>query len=79
METRICLICAKIIKDANDGIESSAGSPHPSAFSPYSICYDLSYKTNVWGGDSHEYVGYICEECGAKLKAKAQINKDEPA
>ncbi len=65
MKTEKCLICDKIITDESG--------------SPYSVCYDSKYKVNVWGGDSHEYVGYLCEECGAKLEAKAKINKDKSA
>ncbi len=58
-----CLICDKVITDKSG--------------SPYSVSYDYVYMHNVWGGDSHEYIGYLCEECGAKLKVKAGINKDE--
>lgn len=39
---------------------------------PWSICYDPSYKTNVWGGDSHEYIGYLCGRCGRKFDKRAK-------
>ena len=35
---------------------------------PYSVCYDPEFEHNVWGGDSHEYVGYLCKSCFDGLK-----------
>jgi hypothetical protein len=42
---------------------------------PYCVCYDPDWKINVWGGDSHRYVGYLCNKCGKKLQKEA--NKQE--
>lgn len=47
-----CLLCGEEIKGG----------------SPYSVCYDPHHEGNVWGGDTHEYIGYICEKCGRKIK-----------
>ena len=35
--------------------------------SPWSLCYDPQYKINIWGGDTHEYRGILCQECAEKL------------
>lgn len=47
-----CLICGKEV--------SKNGTP-------YTVCKDEFYKHNVWGGDSHEIIGYVCEDCFKKL------------
>ena len=57
-----CLICGKEIS--------------PDGGSPYSVCYDPAWEYNVWGGDSHEYIGYLCWDCGEKLKTKAKADSD---
>lgn len=44
----------------------------PLGNSPYSVCYDASFERNVWGGDSHDYVGYICVKCGNRLLREAE-------
>ena len=56
-----CLICGKKIPDD----------------SPYSVCFDPDYKRNVWGGDSHQYIGLLCEEDGLKLNKKAEQYESE--
>jgi hypothetical protein len=48
-----CLLCDEILTEEGT--------------SPYSLCYDPSYKTNCWGGDSHDYIGFFCRKCGKKL------------
>jgi predicted RNA-binding Zn-ribbon protein involved in translation (DUF1610 family) len=53
-----CLVCRKDITNKNG--------------SPYSVCYDPHWETNVWGGDSHKHVGYLCENCGKKLVLRAE-------
>lgn len=39
----------------------------PTDNSPYSICYDAEWKRNVWGGDTHVYIAYICNMCAKEL------------
>lgn len=43
-------------------------------WSPYSVCYDPMYKKNTWGGDSHEYVGLLCDDCMRTLCIFARAN-----
>lgn len=40
--------------------------------SPYSLCFDPDYVGNTWGGDSHDYIGFFCVECGDELKMFAE-------
>jgi hypothetical protein len=35
--------------------------------SPWTICYDPMWENNVWGGDSHEYRGFLCQKCAEDL------------
>jgi hypothetical protein len=46
-----------------------APSPYKSqgARSPWSVCFDPSYRENVWGGDTHEIKGYLCQDCAETL------------
>lgn len=44
---RKCRICGS---DLSDG-------------SPWTLCYDEHYKTNVWGGDTHRIVASFCQSC----------------
>lgn len=48
-----CLICKKNI--------SQNGTP-------YSVCFDSEFESNVWGGDSHDIIGYLCKNCFDKIK-----------
>lgn len=34
---------------------------------PFTLCYDPYHKNNVWGGDSHETVAYLCVQCAQAL------------
>lgn len=38
----------------------------------FSVCDDPEHLANVWGGDTHEYVGYLCDECGEMFQKKAE-------
>ncbi len=44
---------------------------------PYSICYDPEWRVNIWGGDTHRYLAYICEACalsrGLALSSDVEI------
>lgn len=46
--------------------------PLPAEGTRWSVCEDAAFESNVWGGDSHEYVGYLCDECGERLKRGPQ-------
>lgn len=61
MKTDRCSLCDSVLDDGD---------------SPWSICYDPLLKLNIWGGDTHEYRAFLCQECAEKLlspneKAKA--------
>lgn len=34
---------------------------------PWSICYDPEWKRNTWGGETHEYRGWLCQACAERL------------
>ena len=34
---------------------------------PFSLCFDPVWRGNMWGGDSHEYVCFVCEDCGRRV------------
>ena len=57
-----CLFCKKTLNDKHTA---------------YSVCYDPCWKENVWGGDSHQYIGYLCDECGEEMSEEAGSVKDE--
>lgn len=57
-----CLLCNIEIKDDQG--------------SPYSVCLDQCWKQNTWGGDTHEYLGYLCEKCGKEIEKKSIENKN---
>lgn len=50
-----CHVCDKLLKNAD---------------SPWSICFDPFWKTNVWGGDSHIIKALLCQECAEHILAK---------
>ncbi len=50
-----CVVCGTVL-----GIDGS----------PWSICYDEEYEHNIWGGDSHEYRAYLCQNCATNLILK---------
>ncbi len=39
--------------------------------SPWSVCFDPCYKSNVWGGDTHEVCGLLCQKCAASVTGNA--------
>lgn len=55
-----CLIC---------GVDTGEATP-------WSLCYDPSWKTNVWGGDTHEHRGALCPSCATNIILIAQFHKD---
>lgn len=36
--------------------------------SAYSVCFDEPWIRNHWGGETHEYIGYLCDACGKRLQ-----------
>lgn len=52
-----CLVCGKDIYKKG---------------TPWTLCFDPEFERNVWGGDTHDYIGYFCTECGPKVKEVIQ-------
>lgn len=55
MEKASCLIC-----------EQTLTGP-----TRHSVCDDPQFAENMWGGDSHRIIGYLCDECGERMQGKA--------
>lgn len=43
---------------------------------PYSVCYDGPWRVNVWGGDTHEYIGHLCRTCGDRMVRSVGFESD---
>lgn len=34
----------------------------------FTVCHDPEFAANVWGGDTHEVIGHVCQKCGTRCK-----------
>lgn len=35
--------------------------------SPWVVSFDPMYKVNMWGGDTYEFRGHLCQKCVLKM------------
>lgn len=50
-----CILCGHALTNdtqAEDGVNRA-----------FSVCSDPCWRNNVWGGDTHKILGYICLKC----------------
>ena len=53
--------------DSSDKVCCSCGIKLEEGESPWNVSYDPEYKVNVWGGDTYEFKGSLCQSCAESL------------